>query len=223
MRKTRFLTFYCRFEIPKVNWVGHSRFRFNSTCLIKSFITRSLFHSRLKTFLFRKSFPPQPFLFFFRTDSADSPDCLPILVTISVFYFLVFFPLLVVGSVRSIKLTHDGYSFLAGSLPLSNLYMYLLCSDMVNKLISLSYWFHVKIAPRIVSQVIKYSVYTSSWRKILGVEWTDSTERRQACSREDCTRRRADVENNKPDTDLRRFWPVQCWDRILCRAVNCSM
>ena len=66
----------------------------------------------------------------------DSPDCLPILVTISVFYFLVFFPLLVVGSVRSIKLTHDGYSFLAGSLPLSNLYMYLLCSDMANKLIS---------------------------------------------------------------------------------------
>jgi len=28
--------------------------------------------------------------------------------------------------------------FLSGSLPLSNLYMYLLCSDMVNKLLSLS-------------------------------------------------------------------------------------
>jgi len=31
-------------------------------------ITHSLFHSRLKTFLFCKSFPPQPFYFFFRTD-----------------------------------------------------------------------------------------------------------------------------------------------------------
>ena len=28
----------------------------------------------LKTFLFCKSFPPQPFLFFFRTDYMDSPD-----------------------------------------------------------------------------------------------------------------------------------------------------
>jgi len=27
-----------------------------------------LFHSRLKTFFFCKSFPPQPFFFFFRTD-----------------------------------------------------------------------------------------------------------------------------------------------------------
>ena len=30
--------------------------------------------------------------------------------------------------------------FISGSLPLSNLYMYLLCSDMVNKLLSLSLW-----------------------------------------------------------------------------------
>jgi len=37
----------------------------------------SLFHSRLKTFLFCKSFPLQPFLFFFRTDYIglhDFPD-----------------------------------------------------------------------------------------------------------------------------------------------------
>ena len=34
----------------------------------------SLFNSRLKTFLFCKSFPSQPFLFFFRTDYMDYPD-----------------------------------------------------------------------------------------------------------------------------------------------------
>ena len=33
------------------------------------FITHSLFHSRLKTFFFCKSFPLQPFFFFFRTDN----------------------------------------------------------------------------------------------------------------------------------------------------------
>ena len=32
------------------------------------FITHSLFHSRLKTFFFYKSFSLQPFFFFFRTD-----------------------------------------------------------------------------------------------------------------------------------------------------------
>ena len=30
------------------------------------------------------------FLFFSRTDSTDSPDCLPILLSVSVFYFLIF-------------------------------------------------------------------------------------------------------------------------------------
>ena len=45
----------------------------------------SLFHSRLETFLFCKSFPPLAFLFFFRTDSTGSPDCLPILLSIPVF------------------------------------------------------------------------------------------------------------------------------------------
>ena len=49
----------------------------------------SLFHSRLKP-----SFYANPshcsILFIFRTDSTHSPDCLPILLTTSVFYFLVF-------------------------------------------------------------------------------------------------------------------------------------
>jgi len=36
--------------------------------LLLVFHHHSLFHSRLKTFLFCKSFPLQPFLFFFRTD-----------------------------------------------------------------------------------------------------------------------------------------------------------
>ena len=47
-----------------------------------------LFHSRLKTFLFCKSFPLQPFFFFFGTDFTDSPtDCLLLFLSISVFYF----------------------------------------------------------------------------------------------------------------------------------------
>ena len=50
-------------------------------------VSHPLFHSRLKTFLFCKSFPPQPFLFFFRTDYMDSPDCLLLLLSISVFTF----------------------------------------------------------------------------------------------------------------------------------------
>ena len=45
-----------------------------------------------------------------RADSADSPDCLPILLSISVFQFLAFsvFHFLVVVSVRQIKLTRVG-------------------------------------------------------------------------------------------------------------------
>jgi len=52
-------------------------------------------------------------------DSTDSPDCLPILLSMPVFtfYFFLFFPL--VGVVREIKLSH------------------------------VSFWFHVKIASRI--------------------------------------------------------------------------
>jgi len=57
----------------------------------QSSITPSVFHSRLKTSLFCKSFPP--------TDSPDSPDCLLILLSISVFfYFLFFFQVFVVVS-----------------------------------------------------------------------------------------------------------------------------
>jgi len=45
---------------------------------------------------FLQILPAVAFLFFYRIDSADSPDCLPILLSISVFYFLFFsvFPLL---------------------------------------------------------------------------------------------------------------------------------
>jgi len=38
--------------------------------------TRTPTQTTLKTFLFCNSFPPYSFLFFFRTDSTDSPDCL---------------------------------------------------------------------------------------------------------------------------------------------------
>jgi len=50
-------------------------------------ITHSLFHSRLKTFLFCESFPLQPFLFFFRIHYVDSSDYLLLFLSISVFYF----------------------------------------------------------------------------------------------------------------------------------------
>ena len=65
-------------------------------------ITLSLFHSRLKTFLFCKSFTPQPFLFFPRTDYMDSPNCLLLLLSISTFlvFSLSVLHYLVVGSVR---------------------------------------------------------------------------------------------------------------------------
>jgi len=46
--------------------------------------------------------PIVAFFFFFRTDYMDSPDCLLILLNISVFYILVFsvFHFLVLGPVR---------------------------------------------------------------------------------------------------------------------------
>ena len=40
---------------------------------------------------FLQILPTVAFLFFFRTDSTDSPNCLLLLLSISVFYFLVFF------------------------------------------------------------------------------------------------------------------------------------
>ena len=65
----------------------------------------------------------------------DSPDCLLLLISISVFYFLIFFlflHFLVVGAVRWTKLTHVGFRA------------------------------HVKIASRIVSYRIVLSRYKKS-------------------------------------------------------------
>ena len=59
---------------------------------LSSSVTTSLFHSKLKTSLFGKSFLPQ-LLFFFGTHSTHSPDCLPILLSISVFLLFLVFPL----------------------------------------------------------------------------------------------------------------------------------
>ena len=62
-----------------------------STYLSRHPSSPSLFHSRLKTSLFLQILSAVAFLFFFGTDSTDSPDCLPILSSRSVFfYFLVF-------------------------------------------------------------------------------------------------------------------------------------
>ena len=60
-----------------------------SMTVISLTATHSLFHSRLKTLLFCKSFPPQPFFFFFGTDYM-----IPLTFTVTSghirFYFLVF-------------------------------------------------------------------------------------------------------------------------------------
>jgi len=58
-------------------------------------ITHSLFHSRLKTFLFCKSSPLQPFFFFFRTDYM-----IPHTFSVKLSSFLKVFYFLVVVSVR---------------------------------------------------------------------------------------------------------------------------
>ena len=50
-------------------------------------IHHSLFHCRLKAFLFHKSFSPQPSFFFSTTDSTDSAVCIPILLTVYVIIF----------------------------------------------------------------------------------------------------------------------------------------
>ena len=54
-------------------------------------ITHSLFHSRLKSFLFCKSSPLQPFLFSFRIHYMDFPYHSLLLLAYPSFYFLVFF------------------------------------------------------------------------------------------------------------------------------------
>ena len=58
------------------------------TCYYQFFIT-TLFHSRFKTFFFCKSFPLQPFFFFFRTDYMI-PQTFTVTSSIGCFYFLVF-------------------------------------------------------------------------------------------------------------------------------------
>jgi len=50
---------------------------------------RSLVTILVKTFYFCKSFPPQPFFFFFRTDYMI-PQTFTVTSTIGCFYFLVF-------------------------------------------------------------------------------------------------------------------------------------
>jgi len=58
--------------------------------IIRFSITHSLFHSWLKTFFFCKSFPPQSFFFFFRSDYMDSPQTFAVTSERIRFYFLVF-------------------------------------------------------------------------------------------------------------------------------------
>jgi len=61
---------------------------------------------------FLQILPTVASFFFLETDHMDSPDCLLTLLSISVFYVLVFFlffRFLVVGSVRQIKLTHVSF------------------------------------------------------------------------------------------------------------------
>ena len=75
-------------------------------------ITHSLFHSRLKSFLFCKT-PPYPFLFLIQVSLYGFPRLFTLLLSISVFllfsFFFDFYTFLVVGSVRSIKLTYVGF------------------------------------------------------------------------------------------------------------------
>ena len=59
--------------------------------LILSVSHNPLTHSRLKPSFFLLIFPTVAFLFSFMTYSTDFPDCLPTLLSISVFYFEVFF------------------------------------------------------------------------------------------------------------------------------------
>jgi len=58
------------------------------------FITHSLFHSRLKTFLFCKSFPPQPFLFFLHDSLHGFPGLFTVVcehICFLLFSFFLFF------------------------------------------------------------------------------------------------------------------------------------
>ena len=64
-----------------------------------------LFHCSLKTFLFFQIIPTAAFLFFSWTDSTDSPDCLPILLSISVFFAFQFFSFLLFSLVQCGRLS----------------------------------------------------------------------------------------------------------------------
>ena len=61
-----------------------------ATLIIISFFITTLFHFRLKTFFFCKSFPLQPLFFFFRTDCMI-PQTFTVTSSIGYLYFLVFF------------------------------------------------------------------------------------------------------------------------------------
>jgi len=61
---------------------------------VSSSITPSLFHPRLKIFLYCKSFPPQPSFYSSGLTPRIPPDCSPILLSLSVLLFTFsFFPL----------------------------------------------------------------------------------------------------------------------------------
>ena len=66
-------------------------------------ITRSLFHSRLKSFLFCKSSLLQPFLFLIQVSLYGFPRLFTVTsahIRLFTFYFFCFYTFLVVGSVR---------------------------------------------------------------------------------------------------------------------------
>ena len=67
------------------------RYPYSHTYYYGYSISHSLFHSRLKSFLFCKSSLPQPFLFLFRIHYMDFPDCLLSLLSISVSLLFSFF------------------------------------------------------------------------------------------------------------------------------------
>ena len=85
-------------------------FSVNGRCCCCS-ITHSLFHSRLKSFLFCKSSLPEPFLFLIQVSLYGFPRLFTLLLSISVFLLFSFSVLhfLVVVSVRYIKLTYVGF------------------------------------------------------------------------------------------------------------------
>ena len=76
-------------------------------------ITHSLFHSRLKSFLFCKSSLPQSFLFLLQDSLYGFPKLFTVTsehIRLFTFqFFFCFYTFIVVGSVRQIKLTYVGF------------------------------------------------------------------------------------------------------------------